>query len=212
MSSTSLRPTPQPRGMTFMSFQCKISGSNGTSVEVLIRGLTIFTELSVKIFRQMVVVFFFRTENRNTVELYHLQDIGKSFAFTRDWHWKSTQMVQKISVVLACVHPFFLAPIYFPVPATQATVVSVKAEKRFQYLARYYLFPKKFHRIEPLYLNFLLNYRVFLTMISAPFRTESVPNRDLLDSNSICKNPPFISYSGFCGHLSVKRIDIDLCK
>ena len=161
MSSAFLRPTPQPRGMTFMSFQCKISGRNGTSVEVLIRGLTIFTELSVKIFRQMVVVFFFPKENRNTVELYHLQNIGKSFAFTRDWHWKSTQMVQKISVVLACVHPFFLAPIYFLVLATQATVVSVKAGKTFQYPARYYLFPKNFHRIEPLYLNFSLNYRVF---------------------------------------------------
>ena len=49
-------------------------------------------------------------------------------------------------------------------------------------------------------------------MISAPFRTESVPNRDVLDSNSICKNPPFTSYSGFCGHLSVKRIHTDLCK
>ena len=135
----------------------------------------------------MVVVFFFRTENRNTVELYNSQNIGKSFTFTRDWHWKSTQMVQKISVGLACVHPFFLAPIYFLVPATQATVVSVKAGKRFQYLARYYLFPKNFHRIEPLHLNFLLNYRVFLTeMISAPFRTESVPNRDLLDSFSLC--------------------------
>ena len=131
MSSASLRTTPQPREMTFMSFQCKISGSNGTSVEVLIRGLTIFTELSVKIFRQMVVVFFFfRTENRNTVELYHLQNIGKSFAFTRDWHWKSTQMVQKISVVLACVHPFFPAPIYFLVPAgTQATVFGKSRKK-----------------------------------------------------------------------------------
>ena len=63
-------------------------------------------------------IFFFRTENGNTVVLYHLPNIGKSFAFTRDWHLKSTQMVQKISVVLACVHPFFLAPIYFPVPAT----------------------------------------------------------------------------------------------
>ena len=33
---------------------------------------TISTETSVKMFRQMVLVFFFRTENRNGIKLYHL--------------------------------------------------------------------------------------------------------------------------------------------
>ena len=32
----------------------------------------ISTETSVKIFRQMVLVYFFRTENRNGIKLYHL--------------------------------------------------------------------------------------------------------------------------------------------
>ena len=145
MSSASLRPTPQPRGMTFMSFQCKISGSSGTSVEVLNqRAYHFYGNFGQDFPTNSSSIFFFRTENRNKVDLYHLQNIGKSFAFTRNWHWKSTQMVQKISVVLACVHPLFLAPIYFLVPATQATVVQVKARKRFQYLVRYYLFTEKF--------------------------------------------------------------------
>ena len=148
MSSSSLRPTPQQRdAIHFVPVENFVEQRN------ISRGtydvLTIFTELSVKLFRQMVVVFFFRTENRNKVELYHLQNTGKSFAFTRDWHWKSTQMVQKISVVLACVHPFFLAPIYFLVPATQATVVSVKAGKRFQYLATYHLFSEIVFEFSP---------------------------------------------------------------
>ena len=37
----------------------------------------------MKIFRQMVLVFCFGTENGNGTELYHLQDTGKFFAFSR---------------------------------------------------------------------------------------------------------------------------------
>ena len=44
---------------------------------------------------------FFGTENRNGDELYHLQNTGKYFAFSRleAWHWQCKQMGQKISVV-----------------------------------------------------------------------------------------------------------------
>ena len=40
------------------------------------------------------------TENRNGIELYHLQNTGKLFASSRPEarHWLSKQMVQKISV------------------------------------------------------------------------------------------------------------------
>ena len=36
--------------------------------------LTICTDISVKNFRQMVLVFFFGTENGNGIDLYHLQN------------------------------------------------------------------------------------------------------------------------------------------
>ena len=37
-------------------------------------------------FRQMVLVFF-GTENRNGIELYHFQNTGKFFAFSRNEAW-----------------------------------------------------------------------------------------------------------------------------
>ena len=49
-----------------------------------------------EVFRQMELVFFFCTENRNGIQF-------KFFAFSQEeaWprHWKSNRMVQKISVV-----------------------------------------------------------------------------------------------------------------
>ena len=39
-------------------------------------------EISVKNFCQMVLVFFFGTENRNWIELYHLQNTCKFFTFS----------------------------------------------------------------------------------------------------------------------------------
>ena len=41
------------------------------------------------------------TKNRNGIELYHLQNTGKFFAFSRleAWHRQSKQMVQNILVI-----------------------------------------------------------------------------------------------------------------
>ena len=75
--------------------------------------LTICTEIWVKIFRQIVQVwYFFLTENRNGIVLCHLQ-------FSEEvWNWQSKQLVQEISVV------------------------SMKAAKKVIF-RRYYLFPRK---------------------------------------------------------------------
>ena len=102
--------------------------------------LTICTEISVKNFLQMVLVLFFGTENRNRVELYHLQNTGKLFTFSRHeaWHWQSKQMEPKISLV------------------------SVRTGKRL-YLQRCSFFPENFHRDEPFHLNSPRNFRVFQT-------------------------------------------------
>ena len=83
---------------------CKVVGLLIRSVVVFYRSrwaLTICTEISVKNFLQMVLVLFFGTENRNRVELYHLQNTGKLFTFSRHdaWHWQSKQMEPKISLV-----------------------------------------------------------------------------------------------------------------
>jgi len=44
---------------------------------------TLIAELrAVENFCQMVQVFFFGTENRNGIELYHLRNTGKVFAFS----------------------------------------------------------------------------------------------------------------------------------
>ena len=53
-------------------------------------------------FPSIGTAIFFRTVIRNEIELYHLQNTGKFFAFSQEegWLWKSKQMVQKISVVL----------------------------------------------------------------------------------------------------------------
>ena len=45
---------------------------------------TICTEISVKNFHQTVGIFF-GTENRNGIELYHLQNTGKMFHFFLTW-------------------------------------------------------------------------------------------------------------------------------
>ena len=83
---------------------CKVVGLLIRSIVVFYRSrwaLTICTEISVKNFLQMVLVLFFGTENRNRVELYHLQNTGKRFTFSRHeaWHWQSKQMEPKISLV-----------------------------------------------------------------------------------------------------------------
>ena len=58
-------------------------------------------EISVKDFCQMVLLFFFGAKKRNGIELYHLHNTGKFFAFSQHeaWHEKSKQTVLKISVV-----------------------------------------------------------------------------------------------------------------
>ena len=63
-------------------------------------------EILVKNFCQMVLVFFWGTKKRNGIELYHLQNTGKFFAFSRHeaWHesfwWKqekgNTAVPQKV--------------------------------------------------------------------------------------------------------------------
>ena len=45
--------------------------------------LTICTEISVNMFLQIEVVFF-RTENRNGINFYHLQNTAKFFAFSKE--------------------------------------------------------------------------------------------------------------------------------
>ena len=49
--------------------------------------LIICTEISLKNFRKMVLVFFLAPKNRNGIELYHLQNTGKFFAFSRHEAW-----------------------------------------------------------------------------------------------------------------------------
>ena len=42
----------------------------------------------MKIFRQIVLEFFFRTENKDGIELNHSQNASKFFSFSREaWHW-----------------------------------------------------------------------------------------------------------------------------
>ena len=44
-------------------------------------------EMLVKNFCQMVLAFFGGTKKRNGIELYHLQNTGKFFAFSRHEAW-----------------------------------------------------------------------------------------------------------------------------
>ena len=103
--------------------------------------LTICTEISVKNFRQISLVFFCGTENRNGIELYHLQNTAKFFAFSRlgAWHWQS-----KLNGTGD----------FGPFGKNGKKVIPRKA----------LLFSRKnFHRDEPLHMNSFRNFRVFHT-------------------------------------------------
>ena len=50
-----------------------VSQTIPVGIEFFPWALTVCTEISVKNFRQMVLISFFGTENKNGIELYHFQ-------------------------------------------------------------------------------------------------------------------------------------------
>ena len=97
-------------------------------------------QISLKNFRQMVLVFF-GTENRNGIELYHLQNTGKFFAFLSTWS-------------LALVIQTYGAENFGRFGKNGQKVIPWKG---------LLFFAENFYRVEPFQLNSARNFRVFHT-------------------------------------------------